>query len=177
MKSVITWIGIAVCFLGVGLLAAGCYRMLFAQKTATAFEINHPDMKTHILIATQGSSFKDAVVAGLIKELEKQPLYINIIDVSALPAINGAEWQAMVLVNTCQSNKLQPDVATYLARATALEKVILVTTSGSGRWQPEHLSVDSISSASRKARVQPLVTDIINRVNNILQTGVQAPRS
>lgn len=51
-----------------------------------------------------------------------------------------------------------------------LENVVLLTTSGSGTWTPEELTVDSISSASRKHKIQPVVTEILKRLDKILET-------
>ena len=90
---------------------------------------------------------------------------------SVLSTIIEAEWQALVLVNTCQSSSLQSDVSAYLDRATSLEKMILLTISGDGQWQPEIVGIDSLTSASRKARVQPLVTEIVHRLDGILDNS------
>ena len=169
MKRIVIGIGIIVCLAVITLLAAGCYRTLFAQKVAHTFDVNSPDLATHLLIATQGSAFKDAVVAALVKELEQRPIYIKIIDVSDLSTIVEAEWQAFVIVNTCQSGQLQPDVAAFLMRTAIPANVMLATTSGSGRWQPEGPVTDSISSASRKGHVQFIVTEIVSQVTGILE--------
>jgi hypothetical protein len=154
---------------GIVMLVAAYFLMLGAQKAAKAFELNSPELKTRVIIATQGSSFKKALVAALVEELEEKAIFIKVIDLSALSEIVDAEWHTLVLVNTCQSRRLHPDAAAYLRRVTIPDKVILVTTSGSGRWQPENIGVDSISSASRKARLRPLVTEIVNRLNGLLE--------
>jgi hypothetical protein len=121
-----------------------------------------------VLIASQGSGFKDVLVSGIIENLEKKPIYIKVVDVSALAEIKGDEWNALVLINTCQSSSLQPDVKDYLSRTKKPEHVVLLTTSGSGNWKPEKSPVDSISSASKKENIGLLVAEILKRLNQIL---------
>ena len=157
------------CLVGLVIIAAVGYRLFFSQKVAESFEVNSPELATKVLVATQGSSFKNALVSGITEDLGKKQVYIKVIDVSALPEINEAEWHALVVVNTCQSGKMQADAKDYLARAKELKKIILLTTSGSGSWKPEEVPVDSISSASRKKQVQPLVTEILKRLDGILE--------
>lgn len=157
------------CLVGLVIIVLVGYRLFFSQKIAESFEVNSPELATKVLVATQGSSFKNALVAGITEDLGKKQVYIKVIDVSALPEINEAEWHALVLVNTCQGGKMQADAKDYLARAKELEKIILLITSGSGSWKPEDSPVDSISSASRKKQVQPLVTEILKRLDGILE--------
>ena len=154
--------------IGLLIIVAVGYKLIFSQGVATSFEVNSPDLKTKVLIATQGSGFKDALVAGISEELKKKPTYINVVDVSALSDVKEDEWNVVVLVSTCQSDTLQADTAAYLSRIKDPDKTILLITSGSGTWKPENSPIDSISSASRKANVDSLVANILNRLNAIL---------
>lgn len=168
---VVIWIVVGLIVLAI--LAAVASRTIFAQKVAESFEVNSPTLSTKILIATQGSSFKEALVMSLIEQLRTQAVYINVVDVSALPTMKEDDWQAIVIVNTCEGGQMQTDVNAYLAQAKALQKVVLLTTSGSGTWQPTGLSIDSISSASRKQRIAPLVVEMVQRVQSILKSGAE----
>jgi hypothetical protein len=160
---------VIVSLIGILILVGLLSWALFSQKVAKSYEVNSPTLPTKILIATQGSSFKEALVTSLSEQLRTPPVYIKVVDVSALPTINEAEWRVIVIVNTCEGGEMQADVSNYLARAKALPKLVLLITSGSGTWQPTGLSIDSISSASRKQRIQPLVADIALRVQKILE--------
>ena len=153
---------------GLLIIAAVGYRFLFSQGIAESFEVNSPELTIKVLIASQGSGFKDALVSGIIEDLEKKPIYMNVVDVSALPEIKEDEWNALVVINTCQSGILQPDVKDYLTRIKKPENVVLLTTSGSGNWKPEESPVDSISTASKKKNIGPLVAEILERVEMIL---------
>jgi hypothetical protein len=145
------------------------YKLIYSQGIAEAFEMNSPELETRVLIATQGSAFKDAVVDNVTETLVQKPVYIKIIDVTALPDIQTDQWSALVFITTCQSSELQKDVQTALKQVKTLENVVLLTTSGSGTWAPEEFAFDSISSASRKHKIQPLATEILKRLDEILE--------
>jgi hypothetical protein len=168
--------------LKIGLISVGClvvivaiaalgYRVFFTQGVAESFEVNSPELETKVLIATQGSSFKETLVSGIIEGLGENPTYIKVIDVIALPEIEEEPWNALILITTCQSSSLQPDVKEYLTQTKKPDHIVLLTTSGSGKWKPEQSPVDSISTASSKKNAGPLVAEILKRVETILGSG------
>lgn len=167
LKIVLIGIGCVIVLIGIAL---GAYKLLYSQGVAESFEVNSPELKQKVLIATQGSTFKDTLVAGLTEHLEQKPVYIKGVDVSALPEVNEDGWNAVVLIHACESGKLQPDVEKYLGRAKNLNKVVLLTTSGSGTWKTEDFNIDTITTASKKDRVSSLVTDVLTRLDGILGT-------
>jgi len=70
------------------------------MDVAESFEVNTPKSEIRVLIATQGSEFKDAVVAGVVDHLKRKGAYIKVIDVSALPQVNENKWNAVVVLHT-----------------------------------------------------------------------------
>lgn len=170
MKALKIGILVVAGLLVAGALAAWIYRDVYSQKVAESFDINSPELDTRVLIATQGSSFKNALVSRITEVLGKKSVYINVIDVSALPEINEDDWQALVLITACQSDEMPAEVNAYLANTRALDRLVLLVTSGSGKWRPEGVRLDSISSASTKAQVGPLATEILRRLETLLKT-------
>ncbi len=154
---------------GVLVIAAAGYRFMFTQGIIDPFEINSPNLKSKVLIAAQGTAFKHALVSGITEKLKQQPVYIKVIDVTSLPAVKEEEWNAVVLISTCQSAKLQAETMAYLNQAAALGKHLVLITSGSGDWKPQEARFDSISSASKTAKVDPLVTDMLRQIEDILK--------
>jgi hypothetical protein len=138
-----------------GIVAIG-YRVMFTQGVATSFEVNTPDLETKVLIATQGSNFKDGLVSGITEELKIQPVYMKVIDVTALPDIKEEQWNAVVVLSTCQSGALQAQTMTYLRQAKALEKHVVLITSGAGDWKPEEAFL-TVFPLPRKLRTLPLL--------------------
>jgi hypothetical protein len=166
VKITLIVIGVIV---GLLVIAAVGYRVMFSQGVATSFEVNNPDLETKVLIATQGSNFKDALVSGIIEELKTKAVYIKVIDVTALSKRKEEEWNAVLVLSTCQSQTLQAETMAYLQQAKELEKHVVLITSGAGDWQPKEAPFDSISSASKMANVAPLVARIIKQLEGILE--------
>src|SRR5512143_4031194 len=74
------------------------YRIHYSMHPARTFEVNSPAAASKVLIATQGSEFKDSIVAGVIAHLQERGVYVKVVDVSALPAVREADWNAIVLI-------------------------------------------------------------------------------
>ncbi len=59
------------------LIAFGVYLLLNIQGEAESFEMGSPLLEQKVLIATQGSEFKNALVDSFITYLKEEPLYNN----------------------------------------------------------------------------------------------------
>lgn len=46
------------------------------------FTVNDPSSGQRLLIAAHGSTFKDAVVVGVVKQLSERPIFIQLVDMS-----------------------------------------------------------------------------------------------
>jgi len=150
------------------LVAFGIYLLMNRQGVIEPFEVNSPALGQKVLIASQGSDFKNAVVESLTQYLREKPVYVNVIDVTALAKVVEDEWDAVVLIHTTERWKLQPDVKAYLDRSEDLSKVVLLTTSGSGKWKTKDFKVDVITSASKMSEINSVLKKIISRLNVIL---------
>jgi len=150
------------------LIAFGIYLLMNRQGVIEPFEVNSPALGQKVLIASQGSDFKNAVVESLTQYLREKPVYVNVIDVTALAKVVEDEWDAVVLIHTTERWKLQPDVKAYLDRSEDLSKVVLLTTSGSGKWKTKDFKVDVITSASKMSEINSVLKKIISRLNVIL---------
>ena len=153
----------------VPIIAFGIYLLVNLQGVIEPFEVNSPDAKHKVLIASQGSRFKNMLVSGLVDRIKDTPTYIRVIDVTSLSVVNEGDWNAVVLIHTTQGSRMQPDAREYLGRAKELGKIILVTTSGSGKWRTEEFDIDTLTSASRKAKVGLLINTITHRLEAILR--------
>ncbi|PIE32178.1 hypothetical protein CSA56_16350 [candidate division KSB3 bacterium] len=77
----------------------GCYQRVSSQGIAQTFEINDSHHGRKLLIATQKSTFKEALVAEITQELKGHPVYIKVIDITTLPATREADWNTIVVIN------------------------------------------------------------------------------
>ncbi len=147
----------------------GIYLILNRQSVVEPFAVGNPGLEKKVLIASQGSDFKNAVVESLTTHLENRQVYAKVIDVTSLGEVNEDEWDALVVIHTTEQWKLQPDVDEYLARAQNMDKVILVTTSGSGDWKTDKYDVETITSASRKEEMPTLLPALYMKLDQLMQ--------
>ena len=145
---------------------AGWYRFHFSMSAARPFEVNGPHSSPRVLIATQGSEFKDVVVAGVVEHLKAHSAYVKVIDVSALPGVDEGEWNAIVLMHTWEMRKPPQEVKAFVDRARSPAKWVVLTTSGAGTFKLD--GVDAISSASIVAEAPSRADDILVKLEAIL---------
>ncbi len=162
-QKIILGVGIVVLALVTGI---GWYLARHSMRAAAELEINSPTANERVLIATQGSSFKDSVVAGVIAHLKERHAYAKVIDVAALPLVREADWSAIVVLHTWEMEKPQQDAQRFIASARDPRKVIVLTTSGSGTARMP--GVDAISSASEMIDVSNRVAEIDSRLDSLL---------
>ncbi|NMG68449.1 hypothetical protein GPA19_26350, partial [Azoarcus indigens] len=113
------------------------YAFHYSMSPAREFEVNTHTADARVLVATQGSAFKDAVVAGIVAHLKPRQVYVKIIDVAALPSVQESDWNALVLIHTWQMRKPQPDVKKFVDIIQNVRKVIVLSTSGAGTFKME----------------------------------------
>jgi len=114
------------------------YRGHYSMHVARSFDAGSASAAQRVLIATQGSPYKDALVAGLVRHLRSRPVYIGVIDVSALPGVKPDDWTAIVLIHTWEYSQPQADALAFVERLPERRRLVVVTTSGSGRQIARH---------------------------------------
>jgi hypothetical protein len=147
----------------------GIYLLVNRQGVIESSDVGEPDFEKRVLIASQGSSFKNALVDELSTYLKEKKVYLKIVDVTALTDIPENNWDAVILIHTTEMNKLQPDVKAYLDRIQDYGRVILITTSGPGTWKTDEYNVDIITSASKQEELPGLAKDVIKRLDLMLR--------
>jgi len=161
------WLAIATLVLA-SIAFAGWYRIRYSMGVARAFEVNDPRAAQRVLIATQGSEFKDALVVELVAHLEAREAYVRVVDISALPGVEPGEWQAIVILHTWEIGKPPAEVKNFVARTRDSGKLVVLTTSGAGDFRLD--GIDAISSASVMADVPARAAEIEARVDALLST-------
>jgi hypothetical protein len=144
----------------------GWYRVHYSMRVASSFEMNDARTTPRVLIATQGSEFKDAVLAGVIEHLIARAAYVKVVDVSALPGASEADWNAILVIHTWEMRKPPKEVKAFVDRARHSGKLVVLTTSGAGNFKMD--GIDAISSASVIADVPARVAEIDARLDAII---------
>jgi hypothetical protein len=158
--------GIYLLFLLVlGTHVGGCAPKLVPTSTLGAI-----DSKKRFLIATQKSEFKDTVVNNVVAALERERIFIEIIDVSKLRTQEPADYNAIFIVNNYKYFRINRDVSDFLEHVEqpVKEKIVLLNTAGSPSRVDEGLGVDAISSASEMENAQHVSDMIVQKVNALL---------
>jgi hypothetical protein len=142
------------------------YRIHFAMNPVEEFTLNEPSSEQHLLIATQGSAFKDAVVTGITEQLQQRPIFIRVIDVTALSDVNDHEWDAIVVLHTIEYGKAPVPAQAFVNRAGDASTVVVLSTSGAGDFRIE--GIDAITSTSRMTDVSARVDELLGRIETVL---------
>ena len=142
------------------------YKFKYAMDIATSIEINTARAPIHLLVATQGSYFKEEVVKRVISEFESDSIYIKVIDVTSLPELPETSWNAILIMHTWENWKPQEDAATFINNWKDKSKLIVLATSGDGGYSIE--GIDGISAASLPEQIQVKSQEVIDRLRPLL---------
>ena len=123
-----------------------------------------------VLIATQQSEFKDAVVSGILEGLDEDSCYMKVINLKKLADESTAHYDVLVVVNTCKMGRLNGRARRFFKHVQEKEegKIILLTTVGSGDYEPKIGKVDAITSASEMEKAGALAERIAGKVRAFL---------
>ena len=145
------------------------YHAQYSMAVARSFDAGAPAAPRRVLIATQGSAFKDTLVTGIIRHLSPREVYVHVIDVSQLPQVQARDWNAVVVLHTWEYSKPQRDARAFVDRAHDYPGLIVVTTSGSG--QSRMPGVDAISAASVMSDVPASLATVTRRLDAMLKAA------
>ena len=120
-----------------------------------------------ILIASQQSKFKRALVAEIRTALQKKQYYIKIIDVKALRDESIHNYHAVVIINKCMAD---PRVEDYILEATQKDKIILLTTGVMEAWKPDSDKVDAMTAASKLSESNRIARIITGKVTHLIDS-------
>ena len=155
--------------LTVFLILLGTYVVVNQQGIIDPFQVGNPGAENKILIASQGSEFKERLLKDLLEKLESEDKYLYVVDCTALEVENVADWHAVIIIHSAQIHKMPEEAELFLKRATDLSKVMLISTSGAGDDMVEGFDVDAITTASRSENRHSLISWLLPRIENRLQ--------
>ncbi len=141
------------------------YKITYSMEEAKAFEVNTPESSRTLLIATQGSEFKDSIVTGIVEHFKVDDLYINVIDIHELDRTDPYMWDAICLIHTWEYSQPPEAIENFLDNNQGMDRIVILTTSGDGRYKMK--GVDALTGASVLENV-PLYTELlIDRLENV----------
>ena len=136
---------------------------------AKSFTVNDPGLKNKILIATQGSAFKNSLSKGIINIYFNKDIYIKGVDVSELKNINSDNWPAILIVNSVEYGNIHKTAMRFISSAKNKNKIFVVATSSSGKKKPDKLTVDTITCASKKQYYNNVLKRVIFKISKLFK--------
>ncbi|MCF4102709.1 hypothetical protein L1I30_13610 [Gillisia sp. M10.2A] len=141
------------------------YYFSHTKTQSVPYYVNSPKLETKLLIATQGSELKTAVVNGVVDHYKDEDIYIKVIDVYSLFSVNLEKWDAVVILNSWQYWTPSKNVMEFLKESKGKQdKLVVLSTSG----DPDVEGIDAISGESIKEKIPEYTEEIILRVDKIL---------
>lgn len=151
------------------LLFAVWYKNEYSMEKVQGYEINTMDFNQKLLIATQGSAFKDEITQAIIDRYEAKAIFIKVVDIADLPEVDATDFNALVLIHTWENWEPPAVVRTFIENTkSSTEKLVVVTTSGEGSYHME--GVDAITGASKLEEVPLFVDKVIAKLDPLLLT-------
>jgi hypothetical protein len=128
-----------------------------------------------VLLATQNSKFKRAVVSEIHDELNQNSVYLKIIDIRLLKNQSIAEFSAVVIINKCMAGRPDPRVESFIDSDAQKNKIIVLTTGSLDSWKPDASGVDAMTSASVLDKSDQVAKSIVNRVLALINSKGPKP--
>jgi len=151
------WIKVVLIILSVPIILIiallSAYIIMNWQGVIDPYQVGDPNAPKKVLIASQGSDFKNILLEDMVGQLKSDNIYMSIIDCTSLKKDNSTDWNAIVIIHTTKVHQMPKYVSTYLQRFSDLSRFILVSTSGGGDEMITEFEVDAISTASRLSDV------------------------
>ncbi|NHF59607.1 hypothetical protein FK220_009665 [Flavobacteriaceae bacterium TP-CH-4] len=139
------------------------YQQRYSMDRVTAYEVNTPALENSLLIATQGSDFKNALTQELVNYYKTRATYIKVIDVHELTEIDMDAFNAIVIMHTWENWKPPEPVAAFIEEnKEQRNRMVVVATSGEGSYKIE--GVDALTGESIIENVPQYVNKITDRL-------------
>ncbi|MCD4731474.1 MAG: hypothetical protein K8R74_12795 [Bacteroidales bacterium] len=154
-------IGIVVTPVLLFLILLVAYILINRQGVIEPFQFGNSNAENKILIASQGSDFKNNLVEKLVNQFKDDNNFLSVIDCTELGDENEKDWDAVIIIHTMQIHKMPKEARKFLAEVKDLSRIMLVSTSGGGDDLVTDFDVDAISSPSRTS-VIPQILEWVN---------------
>ena len=149
------------------LLLAVWYKYSYAMDTAESYEVNSVEYSKKLLIATQGSEFKDKITHNVINYFKNDSIFINVIDISALKEIEPADYNVFLLIHTWENWNPPVHIESFINGAKDYkDKIVVITTSGEGSHKMSN--IDAITGESKTENILPFTREAIDKIESIL---------
>lgn len=144
------------------------YKYQYSMDVFKPFEVNSPNMEMKLLIATQGSDFKDKITNAVVDYYKSDSIFIKVIDIGGLPEIDPDLFSAILVLHTWENWKPPASVKSFIERTGSnTDKIVVLTTSGEGSYKMEE--VDALTGESIMEDTPVFTERIIEKLNPLVK--------
>ncbi|MBC2285785.1 hypothetical protein [Listeria booriae] len=151
----------AIIFAGVML----SYRYIKSMDVIASEEVNKSATGSHVLLATQGSNFKNSVMDQVKQDLKGENIHISIVDTTKLDKVKASDYDKIVLFTTVQSDDIPKNVTKFMDDNDD-KSIHIAVTADSNRWDDKPKDVDAISEASKSENKQTFVDNLTKAITS-----------
>lgn len=150
------------------LVFAVWYKYEYSMDKVETVQFNSPDLDLKLLIATQGSAFKNKITSHITDHYKKDSVYIKVIDVSHLPVIDPVNYKAIVIIHTWENWKPPKEVQSFIEKNILNQnKIVVLTTSGKGSFKIKE--IDAITGESKIENAPFYSNLIIKKLDDLIK--------
>ncbi|GAA4112397.1 hypothetical protein GCM10022393_10830 [Aquimarina addita] len=144
------------------------YQYTYNMDTVIPLHLHDSDADTKVLIASQGSRFKDSLVKGILRHYEQQDtIYFKVIDAYTLFTTKIDTWDAIVIINSWEYIHPPKNIVTFITdHPDKVDKLIILSTVGSSNKALQ--DIDVISGESIIEKIPYYTEMVIKKLNQIL---------
>lgn len=165
--KIVVWISIGI--VALFFIFAVWYKYEYAMDPIAPYSINSSVLDTKLLIATQGSDFKNSLTQGVVDFYKSDSLFIKVIDVSNLNEIVPADYNAILVIHTWEYGKPPEAVQAFMeSYPDSKKKMVVMTTSGEGSEKMG--DVDALTGESITDDAPLVIEKIVARLTPMLAT-------
>ncbi|WP_281989879.1 hypothetical protein [Aquimarina aggregata] len=144
------------------------YTHKYEMDTVIPIKVKDSSLTTKVLIASQGSSFKDSLVLGMLRHYQNEDIYFKVIDAYTFFTVDIDKWDAIVIINSWEYNRPPFNLRKFIKNhPDQLDKLIVVSTVGSSNIVLK--DVDVISGESIITKAPKYTTILVERLNKIIK--------
>lgn len=146
------------------------YTTKYSMEEVATQQVHSENLDTGILIATQGSDFKRAIVANIKNYYKLDTIFLKIIDIKELSNINPQDYGAVVILHTWEYGNPPSSVTDFIIKNSEYKrKFIVLATSGQGINKIE--GINALSGESIIEDASEYSDEIIERITKILRSN------
>lgn len=131
-----------------------------------SYSINAEGRKDNVLIATEGSNFKESVLEKVVDFCKGNGISLSIINVSQLTDIEAKNWDGIIILSAIINYKLDPAIDKFLENNQDYNEIFMYNTSTSTVLEKGDRKIDAITSASKETNINKCASAIINFIDN-----------